>query len=116
MSLTKTYAIRAKEEATALDVIASTFTLFDIDVIALIDPRSTHYYICTTLATEKKMFIEFIEFDIKVLNPIGQCVIVNKVCKNCPLKIKGLEFRNNLMLLPSNELDVIFENGLVNRT
>ncbi|KAA3461761.1 Gag-Pol polyprotein [Gossypium australe] len=32
------YAIRAREEASSLDVITGTFTLFDTDVIALIDP------------------------------------------------------------------------------
>lgn len=50
-----TYAIRAKEEAITLDVIADTFTLSDTTIIALIDPRSTHSYICTTLVFEKKI-------------------------------------------------------------
>lgn len=76
-----TYAIRAKEEATVLDVIAGTFTLIDTIVIALIDPKSTHSYICTTLASEKKMPTESTDLDIRVSSPIEQSVIVNKICR-----------------------------------
>lgn len=84
---TRTYAIQAKEEAMTPNVIVGTFILLDTNVIALIDLGSTHSYICTTLAFEKKMPIESTEFDIRVSNPIGQSVIVNKVCRNCLLKI-----------------------------
>ncbi|KHG16168.1 endogenous retrovirus group K, member 6 [Gossypium arboreum] len=41
---TRAYAIRAREDASSPDVITDTFTLFDTDVIALIDPSSTHSY------------------------------------------------------------------------
>ncbi|XP_052888055.1 uncharacterized protein LOC128296656 [Gossypium arboreum] len=52
---TRTYAIRAREEAKAPDVIADNFYLFNDFVYALIDPGSTHSYICTALASEKKL-------------------------------------------------------------
>ncbi|XP_016755302.2 uncharacterized protein [Gossypium hirsutum] len=78
----RTYAIRAREEATALDVIA-------------------------VLALEKKLSVEPTEYDVQVTNPLGQRVIVNLVCRNCPLKIKGCEFPTDLMLLPFREFDVI---------
>ena len=42
----RAYAIRAREDASSPDVITGTFTLFDTNVIALIDPGSTHSYIC----------------------------------------------------------------------
>ncbi|KAA3466284.1 TBC1 domain family member 1 [Gossypium australe] len=101
--LARTYAIRAKEEAMKPDAIAGTFNLFDVTVIALIDPGSTHSYICTTFALEKKIPVASIEFYVRVSNPIGQTVVVNKVCKICPLKIWGYEFSADLMLLPFDE-------------
>ncbi|XP_012435355.2 uncharacterized protein LOC105761973 [Gossypium raimondii] len=48
---TRIYAIRAREEAAAPDVIAGIFYLFDDSVYALIDPGSTHSYVCTALAS-----------------------------------------------------------------
>ncbi|KAG8503507.1 hypothetical protein CXB51_001514 [Gossypium anomalum] len=103
----RTYAIRAREDASSPDVITSTFSLYDTIVIALIDPESTHSYICMNLVSNKKLPVELTEFTIKVSNPLGQYVLVDKVCKNCPLMIQGHCFPANLMLLPFGEFDVI---------
>ncbi|KAK5802526.1 hypothetical protein PVK06_030126 [Gossypium arboreum] len=67
----RTYAIRAREDAASPDVITGTFTLFNTNVIALIDPGSTHSYICETLASSKTLPIESTEFVIRVSNPLG---------------------------------------------
>ena len=42
----RAYAMRAHEDPDIPRVIAGTFTLFDNDLYALIDPGSTHSYIC----------------------------------------------------------------------
>lgn len=49
------YAIRAKEEAAAPNVTIGNFSLFDDTVITLIDPGSTHSYICTIVAAKKEL-------------------------------------------------------------
>ncbi|XP_016755250.1 uncharacterized protein [Gossypium hirsutum] len=92
----RSYAIRAREKAMAPSVIVGTFYLFDVIVYTLFDPGSTHFYVCTTLVTEKKFPVESTDYDIQVTNPLGQSVIVNLLCQNCP----GCEFPTNLMLLP----------------
>ncbi|KAA3484220.1 DNA/RNA polymerases superfamily protein [Gossypium australe] len=102
-----TYAIRARKKASSPDVITGTFSLYDTRVIALIDPRSTHSYICMKLVSSLSMPIEFTEFVIRVSNPLGKCVLVDKVYKGCPLMIRGHCFPANLMLLPFDEFDVI---------
>ncbi|XP_040940144.1 uncharacterized protein, partial [Gossypium hirsutum] len=76
----RTYAIRAREEATAPDVIA---------------------------ASEKNLFVEPTDYDVQVTNPLGQSVVVNLICHNCPLKVKGCDFPADLMLLPFREFDII---------
>ncbi|KAA3480627.1 Gag protease polyprotein-like protein [Gossypium australe] len=88
---TRTYAIRAREEAASPDVIPGTFYLFDVTVYALVDPGSTQSYICTALVTQNKL----------------HSMIVNLVCCKCPLKVTGCEFPTDLMLLPFREFDVI---------
>ena len=103
----RTYAIRAREDASSPDVITGTFSLHDIDVIALIDPGSTHSYVCMKLVSSKKLPVENTEYVVKVSNPLGKYVLVDKICKNCPLMIQGHCFLANLMLLPFDEFDVI---------
>lgn len=76
----RAYAIRAREEATALDVIAGSFS-------SLIDPGSTHSYICTTLVNKKNLPVVSIDYTVKVTNSLGRCVLVNQICKLCSLKV-----------------------------
>ncbi|KAA3483465.1 DNA/RNA polymerases superfamily protein [Gossypium australe] len=105
--LARAYAIRAREEASSPNVITSIFTLFDTSIIALIDPGSTHSYVCETLVSSKTLPVESTEFVIRVSNPLGRCVLVDRVCKNCPLMIRDSCFPADLMLLPFDEFDII---------
>ncbi|KAA3466141.1 Gag-Pol polyprotein [Gossypium australe] len=84
------YAIRAREEASSPDIIT----------VALIDPGSNHSYICMNLVFKKSLHVESTEFVIKVSNPLGKSVLVDKICKNCPLMTLGYCFPVDLMLLP----------------
>ncbi|KAA3477173.1 Gag-Pol polyprotein [Gossypium australe] len=104
----RTYAIRAREEASSPNVIMGTCSLYDTHVITLIDSGSTHSYVCMKLVSRLNMPIESTEFVIRVLNPIGKYVLVDKVCKDFPLRIRGHYFPTNLMLLLFDEFDVIF--------
>ncbi|KAA3483369.1 DNA/RNA polymerases superfamily protein [Gossypium australe] len=45
----RAYSIGAWEEASSPDVITGNFSLFDTDIVALIDPGSTHSYIRKTI-------------------------------------------------------------------
>ena len=43
---TREYAIKAREDQDAPEVVADIFSLYDIEMHALIDPGSTHLYVC----------------------------------------------------------------------
>ena len=45
----RAYAMKAVEKKDASDVIVGNFYIFETIVNALIDPGSTHSYICTTI-------------------------------------------------------------------
>ncbi|KAA3461199.1 Gag-Pol polyprotein [Gossypium australe] len=92
---TRAYAIRARKDASSPDLITGTFSLYDTNVIALIDPGSTYSYVCVSLVSSKSLPIESTEFVIKVSNPLGKYVLVDKFCKNCPLIIRGHCFLAN---------------------
>ena len=62
-------------------------------MVALVDPGSTHSYDYMKLVTSKSLPVEFTEFVIRVSNPLGRCVMVDKVCKNSPLIVQDLCFR-----------------------
>ena len=47
------------------------------------------------------------EYDILVTNPLGHSVMVNKVYRDCPIKIREYEFPGDLIELSFREFDVI---------
>ncbi|KAA3465507.1 DNA/RNA polymerases superfamily protein [Gossypium australe] len=103
----RAYIIHTPEDVSSPDVITGTFSLYDTNVVALIYPGSTHSYICMNLVFSKNLSVESTEFVIKVSNPLGKYVSVDKVCKSCPLITQGYCFLAELMLLPFDKFDVI---------
>ena len=99
--------MRAHEDPDILGVIAGTFTLFDIDLYALINPGSTHSYICMEQMNDKLPSIELLAYDLLVTSPLGHSVRVNRVYKNCPLMIHDRKFSVDLITLPFHEFDLI---------
>ena len=103
----RAYAMRAREDPDIPRVISGTFTLFDIDLYALIDPGSMHSYICTEQMSDKLPSVELLAYDLLVTSPLGHSVRVNRVYKNCPLLVHDREFLVDLITLPFHELDLI---------
>ena len=50
---TRAYAMKAREDQDAPEVIAGIFSLFYIEMHALIDPGSTHSYVCMDMYLRK---------------------------------------------------------------
>ena len=99
--------MKAVEDTDAPDVIIGNFTIFNTIVHALIDPGSTHSYVCTDIPNLGNLSRSETEYDILVTNPLGHSVIVNKVYRDCPIKIQEYEFLGDLIELSFREFDVI---------
>ena len=103
----RAYAMKAVEEKDAPDVIVGNFYIFETIVHALIDLGSTHSYICTTIPSLGSLPKSKTEYEILVTNPLGHSVIVNRVYRDCPIRIREYEFSGDLIELSFKEFDVI---------
>ena len=103
----RAYAMKAVEDKDAPDVIVGNFYIFEAIVHELIDPGSTHSYICTTIPSLGSLPKSEIEFDILVTNPLGHSVIVNRVYRDFPIRIREYEFPRDWIELSFREFDVI---------
>ena len=90
----RVYAMKAVEDKDAPDVIVGNFNIFDTLVHALIDLRSTQSYVCTFIPSLGSI-------------PLGHSVVVNRVCRSCPIKIREYEFLGDLIELSFKEFNVI---------
>ena len=103
----RAYAMKAREDQDAPVVIAGIFSLYDIEMHVLIDPRSIHSYVCIEHVFDKVPAMEKLAYDIHVTSPLGHNVSVNSIYRNCPIVIQAREFLTNLITLPFREFDLI---------
>ena len=94
----RAYAMTAHEDQDAPKVIAGIFSLYDIEMHALIDPSSTHSYVCIEHVFDKIPAMEKLAYDMHVTSPLGHSISVNSVYRNCPLLYKQEGF--SLILYP----------------
>ena len=103
----RAYAMKAHEDQDAPEVIVSIFSLFDIEMHALIDLGSTHSYVCMEHVFDKVPAMEKLTYDMHVTSPLGHSVSVNIIYRNCPIVIQTREFLADLITLPFREFDLI---------
>ena len=104
---TRAYAMKAVEDTDAHDVIVSDFQIFYTNVHALIDPGSTNSYICTDIPSLGNLLRSETKYNILVPNPLGHSVIVNRVYRDCPIRIREYELPRDFIELSFKEFDVI---------
>ena len=66
---------------------------------ALIDPGSTHSYVCIEHGFDKIPAMEQLAYDMHVKSLLGHSVSVNSVYRNCPIIIQVREFLADLITL-----------------
>ena len=111
----KAYAMKAVEEKNAPDVIVGNFYIFHTILHELIDPGSTHSYICTTILSLGSLSKSKTKYEILVTNPPRHSVIVNRVYRDCPIRIREYEFPGDLIELSFREFDVILGTDWLSR-
>ena len=104
---TRAYAMKARGDQNAPEVLAGIFSLFDIEMHALIDPGSTHSYVCIEHVLYKISALEQLAYDMHVTSPLGHNISMNCVYRNCPIVIQAREFLAYLIPLPFREFDLI---------
>ena len=104
---TPAYAMKAREDQEAPEVIAGIFSLYDIEIHALIDLGCTHSYVCVEHVFDKILAVEQLAYDMHVTSPLGHSVSVNSVYRNCPIVIQARAFPADLIALPFREFNLI---------
>ena len=80
--------MKAVKDKDAPNMIVGNFHIFETIIHALIDPRSTHSYVCTSILSLDSLPKSETGYDILVTNPLGHSVIVNRVYRDCPIIIQ----------------------------
>ena len=107
--------MKAIEDKDAPDVIVCYFHIFETIVHAFINSGPTHSYVCTSIPSLGSLPKSETGYDILVTNPQGHSVIVNRVYRDCPIRIREYEFSGDLIELLFREFDVILGMNWLSR-
>ena len=102
----RAYAVKAHEDQDAPKVIAGIFSLYGIEMHGLIDPGSTHSYVCMEHVFDKVPAMDKLAYAMHATSPLGHSISVNSVYRNCPIVIQAREFLADLITLPFREFDL----------
>ena len=103
----RAYAMKARGDQDAPEVISGIISLYGIEMNALIDPGCIHSYVCIEHVFDKMTAEEQLSYDMHVTSFLGHSVNVNRVYKNFPIIIHDREFSIDLIVLPFREFDLI---------
>ena len=88
----RAYAMKVVEDTDAPNVIVGNSQIFGTTVHALINPESTHSYICIDIPSVKNLLRSATEYYILVTIPLGHSVIVNRVIEIAPSEYESMSF------------------------
>jgi hypothetical protein len=97
----------AMEEAQeALDVVIGMSLINDTSAVVLVDSRASHSFISAAYVGKHNLPLALLRCEMIVSSPGGD-MPTRQLCPKGNLKIRGVDFFTNLIVLESNGIDVI---------
>jgi hypothetical protein len=95
-----------EEAQEAPDVVIGMFFINDTSVVVLLDSGASHSFISATYVAKHNMPIALLRCQMIVSSPGGH-MPTRQLCPKVNLKIRGVDFVANLIVLESKGIDVI---------
>lgn len=99
--------VQTYEKGDTTDVIVDIVILYSMLVYALIDPSSSPYYINDGYVKSRDLKSEMLKVAMVVSSPLRQTVLVDQMCRRCPLKIQNRSFHVDLLIMSFGDFDEI---------
>jgi hypothetical protein len=88
------------------DVVIDTFFINDTSAVVLFDSRALHSFISTAYVEKHNLPIALLRCQMIASSPGGD-MPVRQLCPKVNLKIRGIDFVTNLVVLVSKGIDII---------
>jgi hypothetical protein len=96
-------------------VIFGTLVIHTTIATVLYDPRTAHSFISAQFATKYDIFKCPLR-SRRTIRALGRKMLVNYICPKVSVKINGIDFLADLIVMESMEKDVILGKNLLQRT
>jgi hypothetical protein len=98
--------VAVKEAQEAPDVVIGMFVINDTFAVVLFDSGASHSFISTTYVGKHNLPLALLRCQMIVSSPGGD-VPARQLCPKVNLKIRGVDFTANLIILESKGIDII---------
>jgi hypothetical protein len=95
-----------EEAQEALDVVIDMFLVNDTSAVAVFDSRASHSFISATYVGKHNLPLTLLRCQMIVSSPGGD-MPTRQLCPKVNLKIRGVDFVINLIVLGLKGIDVI---------
>jgi hypothetical protein len=98
--------VTVEEAQEAPDVVIGTFSVNDLSAVVLFDPGASHSFISAAYVKKHNQLKALLRSQMIVSSPRGD-MPARQLCPKVNLKIRGVDFVANLIVLESRGIDVI---------
>jgi hypothetical protein len=98
--------VAVKETQEAPDVVIGMFLINDTSAVVLFDSGASHSFISDAYVEKHNLFLALLKCQMVVSSPGGD-IPARQLCPKVNLKIRGVDFVANLIVLESKGIDVI---------
>ncbi|XP_028066350.1 uncharacterized protein LOC114269259 [Camellia sinensis] len=102
-----------QEEEADPSVIKGNLVLYNSWVHVLFDTGASHSFISSTCTQSLGLVCEPLETALNVMSPMGGCIRIGLICKDCKIGMSNLHLTCNLRVMEMSDFDIIFGHGLV---
>jgi hypothetical protein len=95
-----------EEGQEALDVVIGMFFVNDTSAVVLFDSRASHSFISTAYVEKHNLHMALLRCQMMVSSPGGN-MPARQLCLKVNLKIRGVDFVTNLIVLELKGIDII---------
>jgi hypothetical protein len=95
-----------EEAQEALDVVIGLFFINDTSVVVLFHSRVSHSFISDAYVEKHNLSLALLKCQMVVSSPGGD-MPTRQLCSKVNLKIRGVDFVANLIVLESKGIDII---------
>jgi hypothetical protein len=98
--------VAVEEAQEALDVVIGTFFVNDTSAVVLFDSGASHSFISATYVEKHNLPIALLRCQM-IVSSAGGDMPARQLCSKVNLKIRGVDFVANLIVLESKDIDII---------
>jgi hypothetical protein len=98
--------VAVEEAQEALDIVIGMFLINDTSAVVMFDSRASHSFISATYVGKHNLPLALLRCQMIVSSPGGD-MPARQLCPKVNLKIRGVDFVTNLIVLESKDIDVI---------